>query len=153
MKYFFYLFGCAALVVTVIGWRQSVTLNQNGVIADGIITSIAKEKPHTSANIHTPILSYYVYYPVITFKTADGASESFQSPDGSRDTSENLIGTHITVVYDTNNPSLAIVQSSNNLKSSIIVGAVFTILFFAIGFTLQFGRRRSHVINQSTLNV
>lgn len=144
MKYFFFFFGLVALVVTIIGWRQSFTLKNNGVIADGVITSIVKERNITlskHSNSH-----YDIYYPVISFKTENGKTESFKSPNGSKNSSENLVGTHVVVVYDPNNPSLAITQSSNNLKNSVMVGIAFTILFFVIGLILQF-RQKKTVLN------
>ena len=151
MKYFFFVFGCIALFFTILAWKQAVDLSENGVVTEGTVTSINKVQEHSTKTMNNEAVgldSYYVYYPIITFTTASGTKESFQSNNGSRTTSENLIGTHASVIYDPSNPSTASAYTFNGIWGSTIVGSVFTIIFFTLGFLIYFRSKRLNITNQ-----
>ena len=138
LSIFLLISGCITLVLLIASFTKSLNLYYNGKVADGVVTSMQEvtQNNHIVSRMgqSSMTISTTLYHPVVTFKALNGISQSIQYPEGYASTSEGLIGTHVLVLYDQNNPSNA--TFTLYVWTYPIVFGVFTIILFVISYAL-----------------
>ena len=134
------LFGVVFLIVSYLGFRQSLHLQQVGLKTNGSVIDYQQQTSSQSGG------TTYTYYPVIRFTDKNGQPQQFTSASGSS-SKKYFIGANVQILYDPNKPSDAEINgpAASPLMPIGAAGISFILIILGIILVIR-GSKSSPVV-------